>query len=152
MAKLFGLTAHQQQRVGRAVRDFERRAPEPQDAASGTSSPSPTFWAKLTGEGPSTPGRYSFEKHYPQGFGLVPANPPIIEVGFVAQEVNQTGGMVGDFVELTFVGYDDSTPPKPVYYFNASSAIPVFQYPGMGWFCVANNQMAGAYPFAVQTV
>ena len=34
----------------------------------------------------------------------------------------------------------------------AGESLPIFQYPGMVWICIANNQNAGAYPFAVQTL
>lgn len=119
MAKLFALTADQQKRVGRVVQDFEHRAPVPRNPASETSPPSATFWAELTGESGTNPGRYSFKKVYPSGAAWADANPAVTVGTFSAIEANAVPDLTGKRVLLTFAGYDGST---PVYHFTAVAA------------------------------
>lgn len=47
---------------------------------------------------------------------------------------------------------DDADTGMNIWVGISSSSLPVFQYPGMVYICVTNNVMAGAYPFAVNTV
>jgi hypothetical protein len=127
MAKrLFGLTANQAQRVGRVVDDFEHNLPPAGAQTSGTSKPSPSFWAQLTGGAPANAGRYSWKKQIFDGFAFIDPDPVEVETAFTAIEVNALNGLTDRYVRLTFNGYDGSDPPKPLYTFSATPSPVLF--------------------------
>jgi hypothetical protein len=128
--KLYGLNTEQVKTVGALVRKDRRQPPQQQRQRSDTSRPSPTFWALLTGESPTDAGRYSWKKVIPDEYELADPTPPYVIADFTAQEVNLAGGLVGKYVLLEFVGYDNGTPKKPIYFFTATGAItsPQYQY------------------------
>jgi hypothetical protein len=134
MAGLFKLTNDQQRRIGDAVRAYERTPPAQKRAKSGTSTPTGTFFAVLTGEidDPDKPARYSWIKQYRTLDPItVDARLTLFadavpeatsDEQFTAYAVNARTGYglpMGTIVELTFQGYDGSEERLPIYTFHA---------------------------------
>lgn len=120
MAKLFGLTASQQKRVGRVVRERETSGPARANKSTDKSTPTGEFWAELTGEG--TAGHYAWKKKYPKSPAdgtYIDATPAVVVADFTAREMNLAGGLTGKIVKLTFIGYDAAD--KASYEFSAGS-------------------------------
>lgn len=130
MAKLFGFTAKQTGRIKAVVEDFESpRTPASRNEKSGSSDPSPRFWAKLTDEDSENEGFYAFKKQVPVNGEMIDATPLFEVSDFTAIEVNGVTGRGGDVVELQFAGY--SLDDKAIYIFESGPVLPDIQYPRM---------------------
>lgn len=121
MAKLFGLTAEQQQRLARVADKVEGQPIQRANQQSGTSKPSPSFWVELTEEDPDNPGRYAWKLVDYVDHEWTDRSPEIAspEGEYSAIEANSGSGMVGQRVELHFRGYDAAG--KPQYLFGQTA-------------------------------
>lgn len=117
MAKLFGLTAEQQQRLARVADKVERQPIQRANQQSGTSKPSPSFWVELTEEDPANPGRYAWKLVDYVDHEWTDLDPEIAspEGEYTAIEANLGSGMVGQRVELHFYGYDAEGKPRYLF-------------------------------------
>ena len=117
MAKLFGLTAEQQQRLARVADKVEGQPIQRANQQSGTSKPSPSFWVELTEEDPDNPGRYAWKMVDYVDHEWTDRDPPIEspEGEYTAIEANLGSGMVGQRVEVHFYGYDAAGKPRYLF-------------------------------------
>lgn len=75
---------------------------------------------------------------------------PVAYAYSLAEYPNGGAGFAIDDM-VTLKGWTNADNEQEFIIESAAAKLPIFQYPGMGWFTVTNNQNAGAFPFAVQS-